>query len=76
MAVAAFFTDHLLFSLSMTVIASGIVFILISGGMVLYGLCRNSEYAPLRPEESVRHRTAQGHPEDFETEAATISTWL
>ena len=75
-AVVAFFADHLPFSLSMTIIASGIVFILISGGMVLYGLCRNSEYAPLRPEESVRHRTAQGHPEDFETEAATIRTWL
>ncbi|XP_007462900.1 PREDICTED: uncharacterized protein LOC103068823 [Lipotes vexillifer] len=51
-AVVAFFADHLPFSLSMTIIASGIVFILISGGMVLYGLCRNPEYAPLRPEES------------------------
>ncbi|TEA31934.1 hypothetical protein DBR06_SOUSAS8310188, partial [Sousa chinensis] len=58
-AVVAFFDDHLPFSLSMTMIASGIVFVLISGGMVLYRLCRNSEYAPLRPEESVRHRTAQ-----------------
>ena len=60
----------------MTMIASGTVFVLLAGGKVLNGLCQNSEHIPLGPEEPVRHRTAQCHPEDFETEAATARTWL
>ena len=75
-AVVAFFGNHLPFSLSVTIIASGIVLILISGGIFLYGLCRNSDYTSLEPEELVRHRTAHGQPEGFETEATTISTSL
>ncbi|XDB64279.1 hypothetical protein AB1E18_017593 [Capra hircus] len=42
----------------LTIIASGIVLILISGGIFLYGLCRNSDYTSLEPEELLRHRTA------------------
>ena len=75
-AVVAFFGNHLPFSLSVTIIASGIVLILISGGILLYGLCRNSDYTSFGPEELVRHQTAHGHPEGFETEAATICTSL
>lgn len=55
-AVVAFFSAYLPFFLSMTMIAAGIVFVVITGRIALYELCRNSlAFTMLRLEESVRH---------------------
>ena len=61
----------------MTVIASGIVFAVMTGGTALYELHQNTEkHGSLGLGESVGRPTARGRPEDFKTEAATARPWL
>lgn len=76
-AVAAFFCDHLPFSLPHDNDCLWHCVCHHSWRYSLVDLCQNSEeLTTLELEELARHGTACGCPEDFETEEATANSWL
>lgn len=70
-------SDQLPFFLSVTMMASGVLFVLVTGGMALYELRQNSkEYTTLGQEEGEGCHPARGQSVGFEVEAAMASTRL
>ena len=72
-------SDQLPFFLLVTMTSSGVLFVLVTGGMALCELHQNSEeYTTLGQEEGEGCHPARGRSEGFEVEveAATASTWL